>query len=61
MIYQAVECMERLGSSLVFHGNPNPNCPIGANIHGVLDQKLDRNLNVKLLGRVTWVHKLVLL
>lgn len=25
-----------------FHENPNPNCPVGRNIHGLLIEKLDR-------------------
>lgn len=41
-IYQAVECLGKTGQLFSFHDNPNPNCPIGANIHGVLDQKLDK-------------------
>ena len=39
-VYQAVECLGKSGKLFSFHDNPNPNCPIGANIHGVLDQKL---------------------
>lgn len=38
-IYKAVECTP--GNELFhFHENPNQNCPIGANIHKVLDDKL---------------------
>ena len=38
-IYRAVECApdEEL---FHFHENPNPNCPVGKNIHQVLDQRL---------------------
>ena len=39
-VYSAVECLGKSGQLFSFHDNPNPNCPIGANIHGVLDQKL---------------------
>ena len=39
-IYQAVECLGKTGQLFSFHDNPNPNCPVGANIHEVLDQKL---------------------
>ncbi len=39
-VYQAVECLGKSGKLFSFHDNPNPNCPIGANIHAVLDQKL---------------------
>lgn len=40
-IYQAVECVER-GKLFHFHENPNEKCPIGRNIHNVLDDKLDQ-------------------
>lgn len=38
-IYKAVECTpeEQL---FHFHENPNPNCPVGKNIHRVLDNRL---------------------
>ncbi|GCA67540.1 Rrf2 family transcriptional regulator [Mediterraneibacter butyricigenes] len=38
-IYKAVECTpdEEL---FHFHENPNPNCPVGKNIHHVLDKRL---------------------
>ena len=38
-IYKAVECTpdEEL---FHFHENPNPNCPVGKNIHRVLDNRL---------------------
>lgn len=39
-IYQAVECLGKTGQLFSFHDNPNPNCPVGANIHVVLDEKL---------------------
>lgn len=40
-IYKAVECTP--GNELFhFHDNPNQNCPVGANIHKVLDDKLLR-------------------
>lgn len=39
-IYQAVECLGKTGQLFSFHENPNPNCPVGANIHVVLDEKL---------------------
>lgn len=41
-IYQAVECLGKTGQLFSFHENPNPNCPVGAHIHQVLDQKLDK-------------------
>lgn len=41
-IYRAVECLGKTGRLFSFHENPNPNCPVGAHIHQVLDQKLDK-------------------
>ena len=41
-IYQAVECLGKTGQLFSFHDNPNPDCPVGANIHGVLDEKLQK-------------------
>lgn len=40
-IYNAVECIEN-GELFHFHENPNPDCPVGKNIHLVLDDKLMR-------------------
>ncbi len=40
-VYNAVECVED-GKLFHFHENPNVNCPVGRNIHKVLDGKLDR-------------------
>ncbi len=37
-IYQAVECVE--AGLFNFHENPNPNCPVGRNIHTLLDGHL---------------------
>ena len=39
-VYQAVEFLGKKGQLFSFHDNPNPDCPVGANIHGVLDEKL---------------------
>ncbi|MDO5784542.1 MAG: Rrf2 family transcriptional regulator [Eubacteriales bacterium] len=36
-IFYAVEPQEEL---FHFHENPNPNCPVGKNVHAVLDDKL---------------------
>ena len=41
-VYQAVECLGKKGQLFRFHDNPNPDCPVGANIHRVLDEKLDK-------------------
>lgn len=38
-VYQAVECVEH-GELFHFHENPNVSCPVGRNIHAVLDDKL---------------------
>lgn len=38
-IYNAVECIED-GELFHFHENPNLKCPVGRNIHNVLDSKL---------------------
>lgn len=43
-IYRAVECVEG-GELFHFHEKPNTECPVGRNIHNVLDQKLDRIQN----------------
>lgn len=40
-IYKAVECVEN-DTLFHFHENPNPNCPVGRNIHLILDNKLKR-------------------
>lgn len=40
-IYKAVECIED-GELFHFHENPNIECPVGRNIHNVLDEKLER-------------------
>ena len=38
-IYRAVECVED-GALFHFHEKPNQACPVGKNIHHVLDDKL---------------------
>lgn len=38
-VYHAVDCIEE-NVLFHFHENPNPNCPVGKNIHNVLDAKL---------------------
>lgn len=40
-IYQSVECIEN-GELFHFHENPNLGCPVGRNIHHILDDKLLR-------------------
>lgn len=39
--YNAVECIEN-GELFHFHENPNADCPVGRNIHVILDDKLIR-------------------
>lgn len=38
-IYNAVECIDN-GELFHFHENPNQECPVGRNIHYILDDKL---------------------
>lgn len=40
-VYNAVECVGE-GSLFHFHENPNPLCPVGRNIHGVMDARLEK-------------------
>lgn len=55
-IYRAVECVEN-GELFHFHENPNINCPVGKNIHLILDEKLERVQNAmeKELSSITLV------
>lgn len=43
-IYRAVECIEN-DTLFHFHENPNVDCPVGRNIHFILDDKLERVQN----------------
>ena len=38
-VYQAIEPVEN-GDLFHFHESPNPECPVGRNIHRLLDEKL---------------------
>ena len=38
-MYQAIEPVEG-GDLFRFHENPSPQCPVGKNIHALLDDKL---------------------
>ena len=40
-IYNAVECIDN-GALFHFHENSNPDCPVGRNIHRILDGKLQQ-------------------
>ena len=39
-VYHAVECVEE-GNLFHFHENPNKLCPVGKNIHALLDTRLE--------------------
>ena len=39
-VYKAVDCVDDEGL-FHFHENPNPLCPVGRNVHNVLDKRLD--------------------
>ncbi len=41
-VCNAVDCIDKR-SLFHFHENPNPECPVGKNIHGALDDKLARS------------------
>lgn len=40
-VYNAAECVEE-GELFHFHENPNPLCPVGKNIHAILDTRLTK-------------------
>lgn len=40
-VYRSVDCIEE-NTLFHFHENPSLNCPVGKNIHNVLDDKLIR-------------------
>lgn len=40
-VYNAVECIDN-GELFHFHENPNQECPVGRNIHHILDEKLQQ-------------------
>ena len=41
-LFEVYEAVESVGEKLFsFHDNPNPACPVGRNIHGVLDGTLE--------------------
>lgn len=43
-VYHAVDCVEE-GELFHFHENPSPLCPVGKNIHGILDGRLEKIQN----------------
>lgn len=40
-VYRSLDCIEE-NTLFHFHENPNPSCPVGKNIHRILDDKLLR-------------------
>ena len=38
-VYNAVESVDE-GQLFHFHDNPNPKCPVGKNIHNIMDERL---------------------
>ena len=52
-IYEAVESVK--GRLFRFHENPNPNCPVGRNVHALLDDKLAdaKNAMLESLSKTT--------
>ena len=38
-LYKAVDCVDG-GELFHFHENPNPKCPVGRNIHNIMDKRL---------------------
>lgn len=40
-VYNAVECVDE-GELFHFHENPSPLCPVGRNIHNILDGRLEK-------------------
>ncbi len=40
-VYNAVECVEK-GKLFHFHESPNQRCPVGKNIHALLDARLEK-------------------
>lgn len=40
-VYEAVGCLDD-GKLFHFHENPDPDCPVGGNIHAVLDGRLNQ-------------------
>ena len=40
-VYQAVELLGQQGNLFAFHEQPNPSCPVGKNIHHLLDKRLE--------------------
>ena len=39
-VYKAVDCVDSEEGLFHFHENPSTECPVGRNIHGLLDERL---------------------
>lgn len=63
-IYRAIEPLEH-NTLFAFHKNPNPECPVGKNVHNILDNRLlsvqqameDKLQNMKLSDVLNDLHK----
>ena len=53
-VYKAIEPLEH-DTLFAFHKNPNPKCPVGKNIHNILDERLlsvQKAMEDKLAGEI---------
>ena len=65
-VYKAIEPLEH-DTLFAFHKNPNPKCPVGKNIHNILDERLlsvqkameDKLAAMKLSDVLNDLHKLI--
>ena len=65
-VYKAIEPLER-DTLFAFHKNPNPKCPVGRNIHNILDNRLlsvqkameDKLSNMKLSDVLNDLQKII--
>ena len=65
-VYKAIEPLEH-DTLFAFHKNPNPKCPVGKNVHNILDERLlsvqkameDKLAAMKLSDVLNDLHKLI--
>ena len=65
-MYKAIEPLEH-DTLFAFHKNPNPKCPVGKNVHNILDDRLlsvqkameDKLKNMKLSDVLNDLSKLI--
>ena len=65
-VYKAIEPLEH-DTLFAFHKNPNPKCPVGKNVHNILDDRLlsvqkameDKLKNMKLSDVLSDLSKLI--